>query len=258
MAARSRELVVDLADHHAVVTGAGGGLGAGCAVAMACAGAQLTLVDMSEEGAEATRQRILALGGEATVARADVRDPTQVETTMKAAADRSPLTILVNTAGLNRTGPTLDQPVDDFRLVVDVNLLGTYHACRSFANEVVRAHGSAAIVNMSSQMGSVGYPGRAAYCASKHGVDGLTKALAVEWASIGIRVNSVAPTFIDTPLTKPMFEDKAFREDVLRRIPMGRIGRVDEVVPAVLFLVSPAASQITGEVHHLDGGWVAG
>ena len=135
--------------------------------------------------------------------------------------------------------------------------MGTYHACRAFAAEVLRRKDGAAIVNMSSQMGRVGYPGRAAYCASKHAVDGLTKALAVEWAPMGIRVNAVAPTFIDTPLTRPMFEDEAFREDVLRRIPMGRIGAVDEVVAAVLFLASPAASLITGEILGVDGGWTA-
>jgi 2-deoxy-D-gluconate 3-dehydrogenase len=110
---------------------------------------------------------------------------------------------------------------------------------------------------MSSQMGSVGYPGRAAYCASKHGVDGLTKALAVEWARHGITVNAVAPTFVRTPMTEPMFEDAEFREDVLRRIPMGRIGEPSEVTGPVLFLVSDAASLVTGEVLHVDGGWVA-
>ena len=106
-------------------------------------------------------------------------------------------------------------------------------------------------------MGSVGYPGRAAYCASKHAVNGLTKALAVEWAPHRITVNAVAPTFIDTPLTAPMFEDEAFRQEVLRRIPMGRIGEVGEVSAAVCFLASPAASLITGQVLLVDGGWVA-
>jgi NAD(P)-dependent dehydrogenase (short-subunit alcohol dehydrogenase family) len=229
----------------------------GCALALARAGAYLTLIDVRRDEAERVCSEILSAGGVASVAEADVRSEGQVAAAMASAAKNAPLSILVNTAGVNRTGPTLDQSPDEFRLVVDINLFGTYHACRAFAAQVIPRSGSAAIVNMSSQMGSVGYPGRAAYCASKHGVDGLTKALAVEWAPAGIRVNSVAPTFVHTPLTRPMFEDVAFREDVLRRIPMGRIGTVDEVVAAVLFLASPAASLITGAVLRVDGGWVA-
>ena len=250
-------LGVDLAGRHAVVTGAGGGIGSGCALAMARAGASLTLVVRSANKAAHVLREIQSAGGTACIAEADVLDAEQVAAVMSAAADNAPLNILVNVAGVNRTGPTIDQSPEDFRLVVDTNLIGTYHACRAFAGEVLRRDGTAAIVNMSSQMGSVGYPGRAAYCASKHAVNGLTKALAVEWAPVGIRVNSVAPTFIDTPLTRPMFEDAPFRQDVLRRIPLGRIGTVGEVAAAVLFLVSPAASLITGEVLRVDGGWVA-
>jgi NAD(P)-dependent dehydrogenase (short-subunit alcohol dehydrogenase family) len=250
-------LGVDLRGQHAVVTGAGGGIASACALALARAGADLTLLARSSDKAEGVRREVVALGAQAWVAEADVRDAEQVAAAMSSAARNAPLSILVNVAGLNRTGPTVDQSPDDFRLVIDTNLMGTYHACRAFAAEVLPRKGSAAIVNTSSQMGRVGYPGRAAYCASKHAVDGLTKALAVEWAAVGIRVNAVAPTFIDTPLTRPMFQDAAFREDVLRRIPMGRIGAVDEVVAAVLFLASPAASLITGEILGVDGGWTA-
>jgi 2-deoxy-D-gluconate 3-dehydrogenase len=112
-------------------------------------------------------------------------------------------------------------------------------------------------VNVSSQMGAVGYPGRVAYCAAKHGVNGLTKVLGVEWAPHAITVNAVAPTFIETPLTAPMFEDDDFHEDVLRRIPIGRLGDVEEVAAAVVFLASPQASLITGAILAVDGGWVA-
>ena len=167
------------------------------------------------------------------------------------------LAICVTAAGLNRPGPTLEQPVEDFDLVVETNLRGTYLACRSFAAAVGARGRGGRIVAISSQMGEVGYPGRAAYCASKHAVNGLVKALAVEWAPVGIAVNAVAPTFIDTPLTRPMFEDEAFRADVLRRMPMGRIGTPSDVVGAIVYLASDQASLVTGHVLDVDGGWTA-
>ena len=167
------------------------------------------------------------------------------------------LAICVTAAGLNRPGPTLEQPVEDFDLVVETNLRGTYLACRAFAAAVGARGRGGRIVAISSQMGEVGYPGRAAYCASKHAVNGLVKALAVEWAPIGIAVNAVAPTFIDTPLTRPMFEDEAFRADVLRRMPMGRIGTPSDVVGAVVYLASDQAALVTGHVLDVDGGWTA-
>lgn len=122
---------------------------------------------------------------------------------------------------------------------------------------MIKRGGTGAIVNISSQMGSVGYPGRATYCVSKHAVDGLTRAFGVEWAKLGIRVNAVAPTFIDTPLTRPMFEELGFLAEFQRRIPMGRVGTVDEVAACVVFLLLPVASLTTGEILRVDGGWVA-
>jgi NAD(P)-dependent dehydrogenase (short-subunit alcohol dehydrogenase family) len=124
-----------------------------------------------------------------------------------------------------------------------------------FASLVTRRGGR--IVAVPSQMGSVGYPGRAAYYASKHAVDGLVRALPVEWAPLRIAVNAVAPTFVETPLTRPMLADGAFRADVLRRLPVGRIGQVEEVSGAVVFLASDQASLVTGHVLAVDGGWTA-
>ena len=238
---------------HALVTGAGRGLGRACALALAEMGATVTLVARSREELE---QVAAEAGGRAEIHVADVTEPDDVAAAVRAAREHGDLSIVVNSAGTNRPGPTLEQPVGDFDLVMEVNVRGTYLVCRA-AGEVLVGRGGGRVINVSSQMGSVGYPGRAAYCASKHAVNGLTKALAVEWAPHAVTVNAVAPTFIETPLTAPMFEDPEFKAEVLRRIPLGRIGRVEEVSAAVAFLASPAASLITGQILLIDGGWVA-
>ena len=242
---------------HAIVTGAGRGIGRATALALAEAGATLTLFSRSEEELDAVAGEVRDRNSRADTCVGDVRSQTDVDRLVEQAAANENLAICVTAAGLNRPGPTLAQPVDDFDLIVETNLRGTYLTCRAFA-AVVAARGTAGrIVAISSQLGEVGYPGRAAYCASKHAVNGLVRALAVEWASIGIAVNAVAPTFIDTPLTRPMFEDEAFRADVIRRMPLGRIGSPSDVVGAVVYLASDQAALVTGHVLDVDGGWTA-
>jgi len=242
---------------HAVVTGAGRGIGRAVALALAEAGADLTLFARTRDDLEAVAREVEARGRNAEVCTGDVRSPLDVERLLAAAAAHENLAVCVTAAGLNRPGPTLDQPLDDFDLVLDTNLRGTYLACRHFAAALTARGHSGRIVAISSQMGEVGYPGRAAYCASKHAVNGLVRALAVEWAPLGISVNAVAPTFVETPLTRPMFEDEEFRQDVLRRLPVGRIGLPAEIVGAVVFLASDQASLVTGHVLAVDGGWTA-
>jgi len=242
---------------HALVTGAGRGIGRGCALALAEAGATVTLVARSRDELQDTANEIDTHGGRAWLVQADVTDVADVERAVAAAAGHGELSICVNSAGTNRTGPTHEYDVGDFDLVVAANLRSTFLVCREVGRLLLDRGAAGRIVNISSQLGAVGYPGRAAYCASKHAVNGLTKALAVEWAPHGINVNAVAPTFIRTPLTEPMFQNEAFTADVLRRLPVGRIGEVEEVTGAVVFLVSPAAALVTGHVLHVDGGWTA-
>jgi NAD(P)-dependent dehydrogenase (short-subunit alcohol dehydrogenase family) len=240
---------------HAIVTGAGRGIGRAAALALAEAGADVTLFARSESELEAVAGEVGDRGRSAETCVGDVRSASDVERLVETAAAHDGLSICVTAAGFNRPGPTLEQPVDDFDLIVDTNLRGTYLTCRAFAAALAGRMGR--IVAISSQMGEVGYPGRAAYCASKHAVNGLVRALAVEWAPVGIAVNAVAPTFVDTPLTRPMFEDEAFRADVLRRMPLGRIGTTSEVAGAVVFLASEQSALVTGHVLAVDGGWTA-
>ena len=242
---------------HALVTGAGRGIGRGCALALADAGASVTLAARTPVELEQVASEIAAAGGRAFVCPADTSVAEQADAAVAAAAGHGDLSICVHAAGTNRTGPTHEYDIDDFDLVLAANLRSTFLVCRAMGRSLLERDREGSIVNVSSQMGSVGYPGRAAYCASKHGVNGLTKALAVEWAPQGIRVNAVAPTFIRTPLTEGMFADDAFREDVLRRMPLGRVGEVEDVAAAVVFLASPAARLVTGSVLLVDGGWTA-
>ena len=164
------------------------------------------------------------------------------------------LDVLINNLGTNRPKPMVDVSDDDLDVMLDLNLRSLYRISRA---ALPLMHTGSVIVNMSSQMGHVGSPGRTVYCMTKHGVEGLTKAMAVELAPQGIRVNSVGPTFIETPMTKPMLADPQFSKFVLDSIPLGKVGSVEDVADAVLYLCSPAAKMVTGHSLLVDGGWTA-
>jgi NAD(P)-dependent dehydrogenase (short-subunit alcohol dehydrogenase family) len=236
----------------ALVTGAGRGLGRGCAAELAAAGATVVLVARSAAELEAAAAET---GGVAHVA--DVTDEAAVERAVAAADALGDLRILVTAAGTNRPGPAQTYPTADWDALFAVNVRATFLACRAVGARLLRRGVPGSLVTVSSQMGAVGYPGRAAYCAAKHAVDGLTRALAVEWARAGVRVNAVAPTFVATPLTRPMLADPAFRADVLRRLPTGRLATAEDVARAVRYLACDASASVTGHVLRVDGGWTA-
>jgi len=236
----------------AIVIGAGRGLGRGCAQALAEAGAAVLHVSRTATEVQAAAQE---LGGAAHVA--DVTDPAQLPGILDAAAELGEASVLVNAAGTNRVGPARDYAIGDWDALFDVNVRATFLACQAFGDALLARGGSGSIVNLSSQMGTVGFPGRVAYCSTKHAVEGMTKALGVEWAPHGIRVNAVAPTFVLTPLTKPMFDDPEFSAEVHRRLPTGELATVEQVADAVRYLACDASGSVTGTVLRVDGGWTA-
>jgi len=238
----------------ALVTGAGRGIGRAVAAALAGAGAEVLLNSRTPAELEALAAEIRDAGGRARPLPFDVTD----RAAMRAAfAGIERLDILVNNAGLNRPQPFLE--VDEATLdhLMDLNIRSLFVAAQAAARLMVAA-GSGVVINVSSQMGHVGSElNRTVYVMTKHAVEGLTKAMAVELAPKGVRAVSIAPTFIATPLTRPFFENATFRQWVLDRIPLGRIGTVDEVAYAVVFLASPAAALVTGSSLLVDGGWTA-
>ena len=237
----------------AVITGAGRGIGRGCALALAAAGADVVLISRTPAQLDQVASEINSAGGRARVATGDVTQPADVARIFSALPRCD---VLVNSAGGNRPMPFLDVDVATLDELLALNVRSMF-LCAQAAARLMAAAGSGAIVNMSSQMGHIGAANRTVYCMTKHAIEGLTKAMAVELAPRGIRVNAVAPTYVETPLTEPFFRDAAFRTSVLAKIPMGRIGRVEEVVAAVTFLASPAASLITGTSLLVDGGYTA-
>jgi NAD(P)-dependent dehydrogenase (short-subunit alcohol dehydrogenase family) len=238
----------------ALVTGAGRGIGRAVALALATAGAELVLVSRTRNELDEVADEIASCGCKSQVLPLDVTDTGTMRT---AFAGLGHLDILVNNAGLNRPQPFLEVDEATLDLLLGLNVRAAFLVAQTAARLMV-AQGGGVIINMSSQMGHVGSErDRTVYVMTKHAVEGLTKAMAVELAPKGVRVVSIAPTFITTPLTKPFFDDPVFKKWVLDRIPLGRLGTVEEVAQVVVFLASPAAALVTGSSLLVDGGWTA-
>jgi NAD(P)-dependent dehydrogenase (short-subunit alcohol dehydrogenase family) len=239
---------------RALVTGAGRGIGLSAASALADAGAHVTLAARTSKEIAEAAEAIRARGQKAEPLTLDVRDVETVKATVAALA---PFDILVNNAGTNKPAPFVDVMVEDFDFVFSLNVRAAYFVAQAVARKLIEAKRPGSIINISSQMGHVGGPTRTVYCASKHAMEGFTKAMAIDLAPHKIRVNTLAPTFIETPMTRPFFENKAFREDTLRRIKLGRLGQLEDLTGAIVFLASDAAALMTGTSLVVDGGWTA-
>ncbi len=234
----------------AIVTGGGRGIGRGCAEALADAGAKVVAVARSAEDLAEVAAHASGRIETWTV------DVTSDEFLAKIEALKD-LSILVNNAGGNRPQAFVDVDTDSLDFVIGLNVRAAFRVAQAATRSMLASGTRGSIVNMSSQMAHVGSPNRSVYCMTKHAIDGLTKAMAVELAPSGIRVNAVAPTFVETPMTRPMLEDPEFRDFVMGMIPMGKLATIDDVVAAVLYLVSPGAAMVTGHSLRVDGGWTA-
>lgn len=239
---------------RALVAGASRGIGLGCAVALAEAGAEVICAARGADQLEAAVAEMRQAGLSAEPLVLDITDPRAVAEALERAG---PLDVLVNSAGLARHGPALETTPEDFDAVVGVNLRAAYFLAREAARGMA-GRGGGVILQISSQMGHVGGWDRSVYCATKHGVEGMTKAMAIEWGGQGIRVNTICPTFIRTELTASTFADPGKRAWIEDKIKLGRVGEVEDIMGAVVFLASDAAALITGTSLLVDGGWTAG
>ncbi len=246
-----------LQDKVALVTGASRGIGRYLAAGLAKYGAYVIVTGRTVSQLEEAAQEVRQFGRQCLVVPMDITRPSDIQAGVEKAFEHfGRIEILVNNAGINIPKPALEVTEEDWRRVIDSNLTGLFFCCQAVGRIMVNQK-RGKIINISSQTGTVAIQMRAAYCASKAGVNLLTKELALEWGPHNINVNAVAPTFIETPMTKPMFENAAFKEMVLQKILLGRIGQPKDVLGAVIYLASGASDLVTGHVLLVDGGWTA-
>jgi 2-deoxy-D-gluconate 3-dehydrogenase len=247
----------EIKDQKILVTGGSKGIGKDIAIAFAKLGADVIITGRDEGSLSSATAELKTINPHCSYLAADVQDVQSVYNAVdKAVSTLGGLDILVNNAGINIPKPALEVTEEDWDQVLDTNLKGTFF-CAQRAGKYMTAKGRGRVINIVSQMAFVGYIKRSAYCSSKGGAVQLTKALAVEWAPHNVKVNAVAPTFIETDLTNNMFQDQDFYRDVMSRIPLGKLAQPSDVTGAVLFLASDMASFITGETIKVDGGWTA-
>ncbi|MBM3480310.1 MAG: SDR family oxidoreductase [Alphaproteobacteria bacterium] len=239
---------------RALVTGAGRGIGLAAAAALAQAGAEVVLVARSGTEVEEAAAAIRAEGGRAEAVALDVTDLAAMRAAL---AGRPSFDVLVNNAGSARHAHVLDVTEADYDAILDLNLRAAFFVMQAVARGMKEAGRGGSIVNLSSQMGHVGGPRRSVYCATKFAIEGMTKAAALDLAPHGIRVNTLCPTFIETPMTRPGLADPANRAWVLSKIKLGRVGQVEDLMGAVAYLASDASSLVTGTSLLVDGGWTA-
>lgn len=239
---------------RALVTGAGRGIGLAIAAAFADAGAHVTLCARSDGEINAA---VAALRGRGQSADALVLDITAVADFADAIEGAEPYDIFLNNAGMNQPGPFVDVTEESFDTVMGLNVRAAFFAAQAVARRLIAAGMPGSIINMSSQMGRTAAADRSLYCATKWAVEGFTRAMAIELGPVGIRVNTLCPTFIETPMTAPFFKNAVFKENVLRKIKLGRVGQVEDLMGAALYLASGASSLMTGSSLVIDGGWTA-
>ncbi|WP_170526324.1 SDR family NAD(P)-dependent oxidoreductase [Ruegeria arenilitoris] len=243
-----------LSGKTALVTGASSGIGLGCAVALAEAGAHVVC---AARGAERLDEAVSALQAQGWSAEGRVMDQGNL-TALQALFDAQSFDVVVNSAGTARHGPAVDTTPEDFDAVTSVNLRSAYFLSAYAAKALMAAGRPGSIIHISSQMGHVGGIDRALYCATKHGLEGMVKAMAIEWGKQGIRINTVCPTFIRTPLTQSTFDNPERAAWIMDKIKLNRVGEVEDIMGAVLYLASDASGLVTGTSMLIDGGWTAG
>lgn len=248
----------ELKGKKVIVVGGSKGIGKDIAIAFAQLGSYVLITGRNEADLRETVELLGQFNPNCSYLTGDIQNVNQIYEMIDQAYSRlGCIDVLVNNAGINIAKPALEVSEEDWDRVLDTNLKGTFFCTQRAGKYMIEQGTAGKIINIVSQMAFVGYIKRAAYCSSKGGAVQLTKALAVEWAHHGIKVNAVAPTFIETELTQKMFEDQDFYQDVLRRIPLGSLAKLSDVTGAVLFLASDMANFITGDTIRVDGGWTA-
>ncbi len=243
----------DLSGSKALVTGASKGIGEACAKALADAGAELLLVSRTKKALEEVKSKIDDSGGKSSIFVADISSMESI----KKLRTLGPFNILVNNAGSNVPEHFCEVSEKNFDNIMTLNVKSSFFVAQVVAKAMIESDVKGSIINISSQMGITGGKNRTVYCCSKHAMEGFSKSMALDLAKYGIRVNTVCPTYIETDMIRPLFKNKDFKNFILNRMPLGKVGKPEDVAGAVLYLASEASRMVTGSSIKVDGGWTA-